>query len=166
MRLIDLEELSYELDYFISQVGKIYVFDLVKWKTVAQTGCRIHEALDTSRWIPLSDLFQLQPQKLNNTRDIPFSSLSTDVIDYILEGNQNQSSNNYNRYVHQFHKEFGSKKFFIGDKGCSTHLFRHRIVKEKKQILGWSDSEIKVWLGEKTQIATNSYIYSEIYVNF
>ncbi len=166
MRIINLEELSTELDYFISQVGKIYVFDLVKWKVVSQTGCRIKEAIETDRWTPFSDFFHLQPQKLNNIRTILFSDLSNDVQEYIFEGNQNQSSNNYNRYVHQFHKEFGSKKFFIGDKGCSTHLFRHRIVKEKKQLLGWSDSDIKTWLGEKTQVAANSYIYSEIYVNF
>jgi hypothetical protein len=166
MRVIELEELSDVLSVFIKRVEKFYGLDIEKWLVMQQTGCRINESLETERWSTGFDSFKLQPQKLNNIRNIAYSDMSERTIDYILKGNKNLSKNNYNRYVHQFHKEMNFKKFYIGNKGCSTHLFRHRIVKEKKQILGWSDLQIRKWLGEKTQKAANSYIYSQIMVNF
>lgn len=166
MRIISLNELSVELDNFLLEVDKNYTLDRQKWQLMSQTGCRVRESLETNRWTALSDSFRLQPQKNNNTRDIAFKDLTQDVIGYLLAGNQNPATNNYNKYVHQFHTEFSYKKFFIGNKGVSTHLFRHRIVKIKKQVEGWTDNQIRVWLGEKTQKAANSYIYSDIYVNF
>lgn len=166
MRMINLPELKVETDYLVRKTNVLYKLDYPVWLLMKQTGCRIGESLDTQRWSQIGSIYELVPQKNNNVRIIQKTELTTITANWITNGNQNPAANNYNRYVHQFHQIFGYKRFFIGQKGVSSHLLRHRIVKEKKEELGWSDENIRIWLGEKTQKAADSYIYSQIYVNF
>lgn len=133
---------------------------LLMWST----GCRLIESVEATRWKVLGNKIILETAKRNNERKLLFSEIPDLGKKFIEEGVNLGLEKPQNTFQYQQQLFFGPRTFIIGEKKSFNHLFRHNVVRQKK-IAGWKDKEIQKWLGEKTLIAAEQYIYSEIYSN-
>lgn len=127
------------------------------------TGCRANDALQFNRWSLLANgNVILQPQKNNLIRTFAQVDLPHKFYIYLAE--------NYNPFVgllydkYQYYVGLSLRKYspVIGNKGITTHLFRHNYAKKLKD-LGFTDIDICQKMGERQQASANMYIYSNIY---
>lgn len=130
------------------------------------TGCRITEGLEFTRWTLLGNgNIQLQPQKSNNLRVFDPSITINKYFGGVINNVNTTNGLHYRKYNYYIEKIIGFNNFTIGNKGVSSHLFRHNFAKQLK-VNGMSDNDIKNSLGEITQQSANHYIYSQIhYIN-
>ena len=143
--------------------SKLYSYGLVACAEVQYlTGCRANEALEFSRWQVLGNgNIQLQPQKGNNLRVFDPSIQTCRFFQDLIKGENACEGIFYRKYCYYLEKVLGSHMFTIGDKGVNSPLFRHNYARVKK-LLGSTDNEIRIMLGEVTQQSADHYIYSEI----
>ena len=127
-----------------------------------RTGCRIGEAIQFNRWTLLGNgNIQLQPQKSNNLREFDPTVIRAKYFDYVIANTDLFSSVGYRKYNYYLEKVLNYHQFTIGNKSVSSHLFRHNYARQLK-LLGVSDDNIRINLGEVTQQSANHYIYSQI----
>lgn len=129
------------------------------------TGCRIKEAVDKSFWSYSFPNWILEPQKNNNLRTFSPAELSQNSLEYLFSPWQLIPDKFYNKYDYVFQNSTEGRVFTVGQKHCTTHIFRHLYAKRLKNE-GLLDFEIQIKLGEKTIDSARNYIYSDVYVNF
>lgn len=128
------------------------------------TGCRLVESVEATRWTVSGTEVILDTAKRNNPRKFLFAEIPELGKQFIEAGVNLGLEKPQNTFQYQQQLFFGARTFTIGEKNSFNHLFRHNVARQKK-VLGWTDKQIQIWLGEKTLIAAEQYIYSDIYTN-
>lgn len=161
--LIDTIELSNILANAIND-ERLYSYGLIALAELQYlTGCRVNEGLEFSRWQVLGNgNIQLQPQKGNNLRVFDPSIKTCRYFQDLIKNEYSCTGIFYRKYCYYLDKILYSHMFSIGGKGVNSHLFRHNYARVNK-LLGHTDNEIRIMLGEVTQQSADHYIYSEIH---
>lgn len=128
------------------------------------TGCRLVESVEATRWTVSGPKVILDTAKRNNPRKFLFSEIPDLGKQFIEAGINLGLEKPQNTFQYQQQLFFGARIFTIGEKKSFNHLFRHNVARQKK-VAGWTDREIKIWLGEKNLISAEQYIYSDIFTN-
>ena len=161
----DLESLQTDLQAFIIKIrtfNKRYasIFDMQ-----FKTGLRIGECVHPSRFIFLdSPLFKIITEKGSNDRIFNYTDFDSYFQDmYLLE-----------EYPFPYCTESVASYFFrhyykysqviVGDKGITTHLFRHCLIKFWHE-LGFDNAYIAENLGERDVKNIQLYIDSQLFYN-
>jgi integrase len=126
------------------------------------TGARANDVLDFSRWAYIgSSTFTLNPQKGNLQRVFNVSELPP-AFAAMLQANINPFNRIfYRKYEYYVNQVIGWRLLECGDRGLSTHIFRHNYARQLK-VNGWSDNDIRLKLGETHLSSAQAYIYSNI----
>ena len=160
-----LEALQTDLQGFIFNIrtfNKRYasIFDMQ-----FKTGLRIGECVQSNRFIFLdSPNFEIITEKGSNNRIFTY----TDFDPYFQDMYNSEQypfpycSESVASYF--FRHYFKYSQVFVGDKGITTHLFRHCLVKFWHK-LGFDNTYIAEQLGEKDIKNIQIYIDSQIYYN-
>jgi hypothetical protein len=128
------------------------------------TGCRLIESVEASRWSVNGNKITLDTAKRNNKRKFFFDEIPEISKKFIESGENFGLEKPQNTFQYQQQLFFGARIFTIGEKKSFNHLFRHNVARQKKKA-GWTDKQIKIWLGEKNLISAEQYIYSDIFTN-
>lgn len=160
-----LEALQTDLQGFIFNIrvfNKRYasIFDMQ-----FKTGLRIGECVQPSRFVFLDDPnFKIITEKGSIDRIFDYTEFDNYFQDmYLLEQYPfPYCSESVASYF--FRHYFKYSQVFVGDKGITTHLFRHCIVKFWHE-LGFDDAYIAEQLGEVDVKNIKLYIDSQLYYN-
>lgn len=131
-------------------------------------GCRVHELFDPKRWISVSSsMLQIQPQKGNATRILPFVDIGFANANDFMRTYKDMGrlpQRQYERVFSSVVKEIGLWRLY--DNGFarpSTHFFRHMKIKELF-LQGFSKDYIAAWIGEKVVNNLDYYLNSAYYI--
>lgn len=160
-----LEALQEDLQGFIFNIrafNKRYasIFDMQ-----FKTGLRIGECVQPNRFVFLdSPNFKIITEKGSNDRIFDYTEFDDYFRDmYVLEQYPfpycSESVASY--FFRQYYKY---SQVFVGDKGITTHLFRHCLVKFWHE-LGFDDEYIAAQIGEREVKNVKLYINSQLYYN-
>lgn len=160
-----LEALQEDLQGFIFNIrafNKRYasIFDMQ-----FKTGLRIGECVQPNRFVFLdSPQFEIVTEKGSNNRIFNYTEFDDYFQDmykleqypfpYCSESVASYFFRNYYKY----------SQVFVGDKGITTHLFRHCLVKFWHE-LGFDDEYIAAQIGEREVKNVKLYINSQLYYN-
>lgn len=156
------EELNIDLLSFTAFLSEKQLYYTDFLSIFYNTGLRFCEVREFSRWSVANDNeVTVITAKGSNPRTFNKNLLPPFFITCIRE-NINPFKGINNQTAAYYFKTFYPKKQVRHDKKrLSTHLFRHNIAKQMF-INGFSRSEIKEFLGEKSLLNSNNYIDSEL----
>lgn len=161
----DLESLQTDLQAFIINMRVFNKRYASLFNLQFTTGLRIGECVNENRFIFQSaPYFKIITEKGSNDRII--NALDQDLY-FIDMYNMNlfpfpHCSESTASYF--FRRYYKYSQCFVGDKGITTHLFRHCIVKFWHE-LGFSDEYIAEQIGEKDVKNIKLYIESQLFYN-
>lgn len=161
----ELESLQSDLQAFIIKIrtfNKRYasIFDLQ-----FKTGLRIGECVQQNRFIFLdSPNFEIVTEKGSNNRIFTYTDFDSYFQDmYLLEEYPfHYCSESVASYFFRHYYKYS--QVFVSDKGITTHLFRHCLVKFWHE-LGFDNAYIAENLGERDVKNIQLYIDSQLFYN-
>ena len=160
-----LEDLQNDLQVFVINMryfNKRYasIFDMQ-----FKTGLRIGECVQPSRFVFL-DLphFKIITEKGSNDRIFNYTDFDAYFQDMYLLDQYPFPYCSESVASYFFRHYYKYSQVYVGDKGITTHLFRHCIVKFWHE-LGFDDAYIAEQLGEKDVKNIKLYINSKLYYN-
>jgi site-specific recombinase XerD len=132
------------------------------YRVMYKTGCRVSELIDKSKWsISVSGIVTLIPNKRNSPRTFNSGIFSQYFINLLTSSEMGFFGRNTRYFNYYFVENIGTKKLYCKNKHIACHLFRHNYAKILHDN-GWSDEDIKINFGDRSVIASNQYVYSEI----
>lgn len=161
----DLESLQTDLQAFIIKIrtfNKRYasIFDLQ-----FKTGLRIGECVQFNRFIFLdSPNFEIVTEKGSNNRIFTYTDFDSYFQDMYLLGQYPFPYCSESVASYFFRHYFKYSQVFVGDKGITTHLFRHCLIKFWHE-LGFDNAYIAENLGERDVKNIQLYIDSQLFYN-
>jgi integrase len=164
MYSVSLEFLNQTLIQFNSDIGTLYPRLSPSFKICFDVGTRLIESIQPSRWELKKNYFILTTAKGSEKREIKLKELQEESIYFLLNSPDAYQERPQTIYEYTMRRFYKGREFYIGEKRSYTHIFRHRIAKNMKAE-GKNDKTIQKYLGEKTIISAQQYIYSEIYTN-
>lgn len=160
-----LESLQTDLQAFVINVREFNKRYASLFNLQFNTGLRIGECVNTDRFVfQTSPYFKIITEKGSNDRVI--NSLDQDL--YFIDMYNNleypfpHCSESTASYF--FRRYYRYSQCFVGDKGITTHLFRHCLIKFWHE-LGFSDEYIAEQIGEKDVKNIKLYIDSQLFYN-
>lgn len=125
---------SAEIDLFcvdlLTQNKSIYVYLYPLFSLQYETGCRIGETLDVSRWTELTKTWKLVTEKTGAVRTISKVGLSVEVQAYLRADQRNYPSDFYSRCRYAFGKLRPYLVEYDSGQDCRTHIFRHNYARQ------------------------------------
>ena len=160
-----LEALQEDLQGFIFKIrafNKRYasIFDMQ-----FKTGLRIGECVQHNRFVFLdSQQFKIITEKGSNDRIFNYTDFDDYFKDMYLSVQYPFPFCSVSVASYFFRHYYKYSQVYVGDKGITTHLFRHCLVKFWHE-LGFDDLYIAEQLGEKDVKNIKLYIDSQLYYN-
>lgn len=162
MYIISDEQLNNFLQEKLQMKYFFWLHELLPFQVMYATGCRAKESIQLQRWEILNELtVTLQPQKSNDIRIFNSADLPAAFISEISSPSGKLAELNYSKLNYRLSGVIDRYGLVIGNKDSSLHLFRHNYAKQLI-ISGSTNAQVKTKLGERTQKAADSYIYSVI----
>lgn len=162
MKILSFEEINNVCDTIVTNSEKHDLFLHVVFDILNKTGLRCNEVLEFDRWTILSsNLFQVATEKKSNPRIFQTSELNPIFSDLLFNNATYLVNHNYKSVARKFKLFCPYRKLAAGNKQISTHLFRHKKIKELKQE-GKTEVEIQAYMGEKDVKNIFNYINSSI----
>lgn len=161
----ELESLQEDLQAFIVNIrvfNKRYasIFDMQ-----FKTGLRIGECVQPNRFVILdSPQFKIITEKGSVDRIFNYKDFDDYFKDMYLSNQYPFPYCSVSVASYFFRRYYKYSQVFVGDKGITTHLFRHCIVKFWHE-LGFDDEYIAEQIGEKEVKNVKLYINSKLYYN-
>lgn len=160
-----LESLQADLQAFVIDIRRFNKRYASLFNLQFTTGLRIGECVDQNRFIfQTAPYFKIITEKGSNDRTL--NTLDQDLY-FIDMYNINMfpfphcSESTASYFFRRYYKY---SQCFVGNKGITTHLFRHCIIKFWHE-LGFSDEYIAEQIGEKDVKNIKLYIDSQLYYN-
>lgn len=166
MKIVTLEELETAVPIFLGRVLQNNIVQASIYQNQSNTGARYHDIARLSNWsVKNGNSFVLKPLKNNDIRIFSKDDIDVMLMQQIVHGYDMYSRSSYKSGVEVFNAMFPIRKMQVKGKPIKTHIFRHIKAKRLKRD-GYSDNEIRLYLGERSQRSANDYIYSTIYSNW
>jgi integrase len=192
MKTFTFTELETLLLQLLANAEKHDVFIYSIIHTQFLTGLRINEVLEYNRWsvsVDISNIFgdsgffkpnffeiqsldyikfnnyetyTVKTEKKSNDRSFNYDELNNIFADCLKNNTTYILPQNYRYISRAFRKLLPITNIYIGNKPVNTHIFRHYKAKQLKN-KGYTDEQIKDYLGEKDLKNAQTYINSEIY---
>lgn len=116
---------------FIERNRTIYLYLQPLFLLQFQTGCRIGETLDLSRWSKSGSNWLLTTEKTGDVRTISGSVLDSTTKTYLTADQRDYPIDFYSRVRYAFGVIRPYLIEYNSGQDCRTHIFRHNYVRQK-----------------------------------
>ena len=160
-----LESLQTDLQAFIIRMRTFNKRYASIYDMQFKTGLRIGECVQANRFIFLdSPKFKIIAEKGSNVRIFDYTEFDPYFQDMYLKGQYPFPYCSESVASYFFRHYYKYSQVFVGDKGITTHLFRHCIIKFWHQF-GFDNMYIAENIGEKDVKNIQLYIDSKLFYN-
>jgi site-specific recombinase XerD len=140
---------------------KLYFADFLL--LLYNTGIRVSEVNPNLWTLKSQSIYELQPRKGNNPREISKDDLPPSFINYLIDNLDIAYRIPYSSFIRAILFLQPAIIRTAGNKNIISHIFRHNYAKKLKTS-GYSDIMIQTILGEKNLSSALNYIYSDIQI--
>lgn len=163
-KILTFAELHQYCNDFLTNINNFDTFLHDFSLNLYNTGLRFNELFQLDRWDPYGEeSVECDTEKDSYNRIFNYSELTVPFITSVYSNESVYLTCRYTTYIRYFHRYFPFYPLYCGNKGISSHIFRHHKAKEMHED-GYTDEEIQLYLGEKELQNARGYIYSNIYI--
>lgn len=147
--------------YLLQETERLYTYTFPLYQLQFDTGCRIGETLDLSRWSENGSNWELITEKSGAIRVISGADLSTVSLNYLRADQRAYPPKFYNRISYQVRTVRLFKIEYASGSDCLTHAFRHYKARSIIQA-GGTQTDVKDYYQVTNQVAFR-YINEALY---